>query len=750
MAIESKGSIANLIIPSFKTQGLALTNPSIYYDEKGNHLLLNIRYVEYALYHCEKEQKFQNQWGVLAYLHPEDDMNLRTKNAFTTSFENTQLEFVDTSLLDKEPKWEFVGLEDARIVVWDGKTYLCGVRRDTTTNGEGRMELSEIVDGKEINRYRIEPPNGYTYCEKNWMPIADMPFHFVKWCNPTEVVKVDIHKGTSETIVLKEQEKLSDLKRDLRGGSQVISYKDYFIALTHEVHLWNNEKGNKDGQYYHRFVVWDKEWNVVKCSEDFKFFGANIEFCCGMTIKDEEFLMTFGFQDTTAFLLTAPCDFIEEFIGLKEKIIKENTPTLLVSNVFNDFALNSEDQYNNFNLGSLFFTQGHYASALSFFLRCAEYGSTSNEGADNDLIYESLILVSKCLGSLGRRKESEKTALLNAIAYMPQRFEAYFYMSCFYEQTKDYFNCYTYAKIAESLYSDLVSTRTLAKVDEYKVTFQVGYSCWWVGRFKECRQIMFGLAENYQEGIYEPIYKHQIQANITRLGSGDEFTMYNKSDLVNYKFPFEGIDKIQTNYSQCFQDMFILSLLDGKKQGTYLEIGSADPFKGNNTYLLESLFGWEGKGIEILPEEVAKYNGQRKNKVIHSDATKVDYDSLLSELSNYYQNDGCFDYLQVDCEPPSVSFQILKMIPFDSYKFAVITFEHDHYADLEKVIRKESREFLESKGYVLVIGNVSMNEYCPYEDWWVHPDLVPQDKIDEMLNNAESVVNIKKFMLGYK
>jgi hypothetical protein len=199
MAIESNGSIANLIIPSFKTQGLALTNPSIYYDVKENNLLLNLRYVEYALYHSEKEQKFQNQWGVLAYLHPEDDMHLRTKNAFTTSFENTQLEFVDTSLLDQEPKWEFVGLEDARIVIWDGKTYLCGVRRDTTTNGEGRMELSEIVDGKEVNRYRIEPPNGHTYCEKNWMPVVDLPYHFVKWTNPTEVVKVDIHNGTSET-----------------------------------------------------------------------------------------------------------------------------------------------------------------------------------------------------------------------------------------------------------------------------------------------------------------------------------------------------------------------------------------------------------------------------------------------------------------------------------------------------------------------------------------------------------------------
>jgi hypothetical protein len=105
--------------------------------------------------------------------------------------------------------------------------------------------------------------------------------------------------------------------------------------------------------------------------------------------------------------------------------------------------------------------------------------------------------------------------------------------------------------------------------------------------------------------------------------------------------------------------------------------------------------------------------------------------------------------LQVDCEPPAVSFEILKMIPLDKFKFAVITFEHDYYADLEKKIRNESRAYLEEKGYIRVVGNVSMNDYCPYEDWWVHPDLVNHSKIEEVLNDNESVVNIQKFMVGY-
>jgi len=46
------------------------------------------------------------------------------------------------------------------------------------------MELSEIeitdTEVKEISRLRIEAPDVNSYCEKNWMPILDMPYHYIK------------------------------------------------------------------------------------------------------------------------------------------------------------------------------------------------------------------------------------------------------------------------------------------------------------------------------------------------------------------------------------------------------------------------------------------------------------------------------------------------------------------------------------------------------------------------------------------
>ena len=161
--IEAGGSIRPLIIPCEYTNGTGLMNPSVLIDN--GKILVNIRHVNYTFYHSEKKL-FQHQWGPLTYVHPENDMHLRTNNFYCEldgDLNIVRYNMIDMSKFDTyEPLWDFVGLEDARLVRWDEKLYITGVRRDTTTNGEGRMELSEIIVNedsvKEISRFRIPPP----------------------------------------------------------------------------------------------------------------------------------------------------------------------------------------------------------------------------------------------------------------------------------------------------------------------------------------------------------------------------------------------------------------------------------------------------------------------------------------------------------------------------------------------------------------------------------------------------------------
>jgi len=320
LVLENGGTIKPLLIPSENTGGTGLCNPSIYIDNDplcscNDKVLVNLRHIQYTLYHSELN-KFEHQYGPLVYLHPENDLTLKTTNYFCEldpiTLEIQSYQKVDTSKLDIPPVWEFIGLEDARLVRWDGKLYMCGVRRDTKPNGEGRMELSEIVDGKEISRFRIEPPKDpNSYCEKNWMPILDMPYHFVKWTNPTEIVKVYPEEGRSEQVYLGQY---CNMPADLRGGSQVIPFGDGYLTLNHETYLYNSEQERKDGTYRHRFTYWDKNWNIIKFSDNFSFLDAKIEFSCGLAKYKENYLITFGFQDNASYILKIPSKFLENFI----------------------------------------------------------------------------------------------------------------------------------------------------------------------------------------------------------------------------------------------------------------------------------------------------------------------------------------------------------------------------------------------------------------------------------------------------
>jgi predicted GH43/DUF377 family glycosyl hydrolase len=315
-AIDAGGVLKPLLISPEQTNGTGLFNPSVYIDN--DEILVSIRHCQYLFYHSEKK-KFEHQWGPLLYLNPENDITLTTTNYLAKLDENLEINWlnkIDTSMLDVKPIWEFIGLEDVRLVRWENKLYATGVRRDTTTNGQGRMELSTLDVGtnyvKEIDRWRIPAPDADdTYCEKNWMPILDMPYHYVKWSNPLEIVKVDPVSKTCEVVLQKQQQ----IPYYYRGGSQVIKLGDYWVCLPHIVYLHRSEADKKDAIYRHGFIVWDKDWNLIRYTKPFSFMDADVEFCCGMAQYKGRILITFGYQDNAAFILSVTPEFLIEFIN---------------------------------------------------------------------------------------------------------------------------------------------------------------------------------------------------------------------------------------------------------------------------------------------------------------------------------------------------------------------------------------------------------------------------------------------------
>ncbi len=196
---------------------------------------------------------------------------------------------------------------------------------------------------------------------------------------------------------------------------------------------------------------------------------------------------------------------------------------------------------------------------------------------------------------------------------------------------------------------------------------------------------------------------------------------YFKKDYQNLKYQFSESGTIENNYSQAFQDMFVLSVLNGKRNGTYVEIGGDHPVVINNSYLLESVFGWKGISFEIVQSAVDVYNSLRQNLCLCEDATTANYSKIFKE-NNFPKQ---IDYLQVDIEPAEQTLRALKKVDFDNYRYSVITFETDAYVGNSDVIN-ESRSFLIERGYELVASNVCNNNK-PFEDWYVDPLIVSDD-----------------------
>lgn len=168
--------------------------------------------------------------------------------------------------------------------------------------------------------------------------------------------------------------------------------------------------------------------------------------------------------------------------------------------------------------------------------------------------------------------------------------------------------------------------------------------------------------------------------------------------------------------SQLNQDKLVLRYLKNKQNGFFVDIGCERPITINNTFLLESEYGWDGISIDI--EDKIENNGGtwaelRKTTHIVKDALLIDYKELFTSKGV----PKIIDYLSMDLEPPTLTFACLKKIPFEDYTFNFISYETDEYRQGGEKIRDDSREYLQSFGYRL-LGNIGKQD-----DFYIHETL---------------------------
>lgn len=197
-------------------------------------------------------------------------------------------------------------------------------------------------------------------------------------------------------------------------------------------------------------------------------------------------------------------------------------------------------------------------------------------------------------------------------------------------------------------------------------------------------------------------------------------------------------------YSNAKQDEFVANILKFKKNGYCVDIGSHHSVIANNSYAFQDL-EWTSISVEWDSSFNDTYQSRQLGTHYNEDALKINYKEIFEE-NNFPSN---IDYLSLDVDDATLG--VLKSIPFDEYKFKVITIEHDAYLHGDQC-RKEQRNILGSLGYFLLCSNVYVEQdgfygkECPFEDCWINPNEFDQALIDKIKceNTLPSVI-VDKF-----
>jgi hypothetical protein len=205
-------------------------------------------------------------------------------------------------------------------------------------------------------------------------------------------------------------------------------------------------------------------------------------------------------------------------------------------------------------------------------------------------------------------------------------------------------------------------------------------------------------------------------------------------------------------YSQAWQDEFVFTLLSFKKNGYYLDIGSGAPNSQSNSNYLDTILNWQGVCVEKNSDYNDLYAQVRTCYFINDDANKIDYKNILDKLGSPKR----IDYLSIDIDEGSM--QALNRMPFNDYKFNIITIEHDAYR-FGHTIRNQERECLRANNYTLLFPDVLVPLGCgmgpdlSFEDWWIDSTFFNTNKLknitDKLSNKKlypDSIVSVLKNM----
>jgi predicted GH43/DUF377 family glycosyl hydrolase len=258
---------------------------------RGNHLIVNVRYVNYRI---DDNGNYVNQENII------------TKNAIATlDISKKKWDIVDEfELVYYTGKdGHYIGLEDVRMFLQD-KTVLYNANRGmpdgtmTVEHGKIAVENKSTKDSKWMK--------GTHHIEKNWVILPGGPKgpQVVYHWTPDLI----IGEMRMDTFVEKQRQPVPKFFKNVRGSTNGVVIKDEIWLICHAVSYEDRR------YYYHIVVVLDKDTFALKRYTPFwTFEGKQVEYTLGFVYLEgtDQLLIGYSLYDKCAKYIRMERSFFE-------------------------------------------------------------------------------------------------------------------------------------------------------------------------------------------------------------------------------------------------------------------------------------------------------------------------------------------------------------------------------------------------------------------------------------------------------
>jgi len=294
-------------------------NYSIFYPSNAtiikhnDEYIINIRYVNYLIYNTSKQGinyvgKYNDNEEVFISINKYVKLN--------SSFQEIESKWLDVDFKKADDMVSYrtnkqiestreivLGIEDIRLYNFNSSIkYMGALRVDpyTTSIVMGDYNYCNLDNSNIINNNSLTYENNckhhLTSCEKNWslVDLNNQLYVVYKWY-PIQICSI-----YDNSINLTKQIDSPIFFKKMRGSSCASKFNNNIWFLTHIVDADLLKNGS--GKYFHVFVIFDSELNLIRYSQPFTFDNKLIEFCIGLIVEEENILMTYSIYDNSSVL----------------------------------------------------------------------------------------------------------------------------------------------------------------------------------------------------------------------------------------------------------------------------------------------------------------------------------------------------------------------------------------------------------------------------------------------------------------